>query len=142
MSIIDATTRNRCPAPTLKTATSNISAGLKQANIDFQNRARHPSEFQHKHIQASYYAMIEFLDHEFGRLLDFLDETGQRENTIVIFMSDHGEMLGDHGLVLKGCRFYEGLARVPLMISWLGTRFSRRFSRRVGGTGGHRADAL
>ena len=35
-------------------------------------------------------------------------------------MSDHGEMLGDHGLVLKGCRFYEGLARVPLLIAWPG----------------------
>ena len=93
---------------------------LEAAGIDFQNRARHPEEFQHQQIQASYYAMIEFLDEEFGRLLDFLDESGQRENTIIIFMSDHGEMLGDHGLVLKGCRFYEGLARVPLMISWRG----------------------
>ena len=93
---------------------------LEAANIDFQNRARHPDELQHKHIQASYYAMIEFLDEEFGRLLDYLDESGQRENTIIIFMSDHGETLGDHGLALKGCRFYEGLARVPLMISWLG----------------------
>ena len=93
---------------------------LEAANIDFQNRARHPDELQHKHIKTSYYAMIEFLDAEFGRLLDFLDGSGQRENTIIIFMSDHGETLGDHGLVLKGCRFYEGLVRVPLMISWLG----------------------
>lgn len=93
---------------------------LQEAGIDFQNVARQPDDFQHKHIQASYYAMIEFLDEEFGRLLDHLDETGQRENTIIIFMSDHGETLGDHGLVLKGCRFYEGLVRVPLIISWLG----------------------
>ncbi|MDE2856944.1 MAG: sulfatase-like hydrolase/transferase [Chloroflexota bacterium] len=93
---------------------------LQDAGIDFQNVARHPDELGHKHIQASYYAMIEFLDHEFGRLIDFLDESGQRENTIVIFMSDHGETLGDHGLALKGCRFYEGLTRVPLLISWLG----------------------
>ena len=35
-------------------------------------------------------------------------------------MSDHGEMLGDHGLVAKGCRFYEGLVRVPLIFSWPG----------------------
>lgn len=91
---------------------------LEAARIDFQNRARHPVDAQHKHLQASYYAMIEFLDEEFGRLINFLDERSLRENTIVIFMSDHGEMLGDHGLVLKGCRFYEGLVRVPLMISW------------------------
>ena len=91
---------------------------LADVNIDFQNVARHPDEMQHKYIQASYYAMIQFLDDEFGRILDYLDETGQRENTIIIFMSDHGEMLCDHGLLLKGCRFYEGLVRVPLMISW------------------------
>jgi len=39
---------------------------------------------------------------------------------MVIFMSDHGEMLGDHGLRLKGCRFYEGAVHVPLIISWPG----------------------
>jgi arylsulfatase A-like enzyme len=64
--------------------------------------------------------MIEQIDYEFGRILDHLEATGQRENTMVVFMSDHGEMLGDHGLVLKGCRFYEGLVRVPLIVSWPG----------------------
>ena len=93
---------------------------LEAAGIDFQTVARRPEELRHKHIQASYYAMIEFLDDEFGRLLRYLDDTGRRQNTIVVFMSDHGEMLGDHGLALKGCRFYEGLARVPLMISYPG----------------------
>ena len=38
-------------------------------------------------------------------------------NTVVIFSSDHGESLGDHGLLEKGCRFYEGLVRVPLIFS-------------------------
>ena len=69
---------------------------------------------------AAYYAMIELIDDNIGRLLDALEETGQRENTVIIFTSDHGEMLGDHGLLLKGCRFYEGLVRVPLIISWPG----------------------
>ncbi|MCK4958502.1 MAG: sulfatase-like hydrolase/transferase, partial [Planctomycetes bacterium] len=49
-----------------------------------------------------------------------LEETGQRDNTVVIFTSDHGEMAGDHGLNKKGCRFYEGLVRVPLILSWPG----------------------
>lgn len=93
---------------------------ITDAGVDFQNVARHPDILQHKHLQASYYAMIQFLDEEFGRIIDYLDETNQRENTIIIFMSDHGETLGDHGLLLKGCRFYEGLVRVPLMISWQG----------------------
>ena len=70
--------------------------------------------------KASYYAMIELLDEQFGRLLEYVDSRGESENTIVVYTSDHGEMLGDHGLVLKGCRFYEPLVRVPLIISWPG----------------------
>ncbi len=85
---------------------------------DFQNTARRPEEFKAGEVIAAYYAMIELIDENVGRLLDALEETGQRENTVIIFTSDHGEMLGDHGLLLKGCRFYEGLVRVPLIISW------------------------
>ncbi|MDE0088824.1 MAG: sulfatase-like hydrolase/transferase, partial [Candidatus Poribacteria bacterium] len=66
----------------------------------------------------AYYAMIQLIDEQFGRILETLDETGQRENTVIIFTSDHGETLGDHGLIQKGCRFYEGLVRVPLIFSW------------------------
>lgn len=91
---------------------------LTDAGIDFQSTPKHPDEWDHCTMQAAYYAMIEQLDHEFGRLLDFLDATGRRDNTIIIFTSDHGEALGDHGLTMKGCRFYEGSVRVPLMISW------------------------
>lgn len=93
---------------------------LVNAGVDFQSKPKHPDDWDHKAIQASYYAMIEHLDYEFGRLLDYLDAHNLRENTIIIFMSDHGEMLCDHGLLLKGCRLYEGLVRVPLMISWPG----------------------
>ena len=53
-----------------------------------------------------------------GGVLGTLDRCGQRDNTLELFMSDHGEMLGDHGLLLKGCRFYEGLVRVPPLFSW------------------------
>lgn len=91
---------------------------LADAGVDFQSQPQHPERWRHRSMQAAYYAMISQLDHEFGRLLDHLDRTGQRDNTVVIFTSDHGEALGDHGLVLKGCRFYEGSVRVPLMISW------------------------
>ena len=77
-------------------------------------------EDDRKLYQAQYWSIIELIDENVGRLLKNLEETGQRENTIVIFFSDHGEALGDHGLRKKGCRFYEGLVRVPLIISWPG----------------------
>ena len=69
---------------------------------------------------AAYYAMIELIDDNVGRMIQALEESGQRENTLVIFTSDHGELLGDHQLVGKGCRFYECLVRVPLICSWPG----------------------
>ena len=75
---------------------------------------------EHRKVTAAYYAMIEQVDTEMGRMMQVLEETGQADNTIVIFMSDHGEMLGDHGMYLKGPYFYDCLTRVPLMIRWPG----------------------
>ncbi len=82
-----------------------------------------PGDYDALLVKANYYAMIEHLDAQFARIMAALDATGQRENTIVVYMSDHGELLGDHGLVLKGCRFFDGLVRVPLILSAPG-RFS------------------
>ena len=99
---------------------SDLGAQAKLSDIDFQTPPRRPEEFNAKWIQAAYYAMIELIDDNVGRMLESLEGSGQRDNTIVIFMSDHGEMLGDHGLLMKGCRFYDGAVRVPLIISWPG----------------------
>lgn len=68
-----------------------------------------------KEMQAEYWAQIDLIDENIGRILEALEETGQLDNTLIIFTSDHGEMLGDHGLQKKGARFYEGLVRVPLI---------------------------
>lgn len=68
-------------------------------------------------IKAHYYALITHIDEWVGHLVDTLEKTGQRENTVIVFTSDHGEMLGDHGLIYKGCRFYEGGVHVPLIFN-------------------------
>ena len=99
---------------------TDLEAQAKLAQCDFQDEIRTPEEHNAKLAQAKYYAMIAQIDDQFGRILKTLDETGQRENTVIIFTSDHGESLGDHGLMYKGCRFYEGLVRVPLIFSWPG----------------------
>ena len=87
----------------------------------YGNKSGYPytemSDTDHRWIRAAYWAMIDVIDTQIGRLLNFLEEMGQRENTIVIFTSDHGEMLGDHGIYLKGPYFYEPAVRVPLIIS-------------------------
>jgi arylsulfatase A-like enzyme len=76
------------------------------------------SERQHREVIAAYYAMVELIDHNVGRLVEVLEESGQLEDTIILFMSDHGEMLGDHGIFLKGPHMYEPLVKVPLIVSW------------------------
>jgi arylsulfatase len=79
-----------------------------------------PETYDGKLVRACYHAMIALIDDMVGELIAVLDETGQRRDTIVLFMSDHGELLGDHGLIYKGARFYEGLVRVPMIFSWPG----------------------
>jgi arylsulfatase A-like enzyme len=64
-----------------------------------------------------YYAHISALDEQFGRLLDALKRTGQLENTIVVYTSDHGNMLGSQGMFNKQSPWEESI-KVPLMISW------------------------
>ncbi len=97
---------------------SDLAQQAKLKNIDFQGTVQTPEQRDAKTIQARYYAMIAQIDDQFARILEALDETGQRDNTAIIFTSDHGESLGDHGLCEKGCRFYEGLVRVPLIFHW------------------------
>ncbi|UCC97627.1 MAG: sulfatase-like hydrolase/transferase [Phycisphaerales bacterium] len=99
---------------------SDLEAQERLAAVNFQGKAKHPTYPDAKLTLAKYWAQIELIDENVGRMLDALEETGQRENTVVIFTSDHGEMAGDHGLNKKGCRFYEGLVRVPLIFSWPG----------------------
>lgn len=78
------------------------------------------TERDHRYLRAAYWAMCDHLDVNLGRILDCLEETGQRENTVVIFTSDHGELLGDHGIYQKGPFLYDGAIRVPLIVSWPG----------------------
>lgn len=107
---------NLVPYPLFKE--SDLVEQEKLKEVDFQTEARNPDSFDIQKKKAAYFAMIELIDTGVGRLIDALIETNQKDDTIILFMSDHGEMLGDHGLLLKGCRFYEGLVRVPLLFSF------------------------
>ena len=70
-----------------------------------------------RHAMAAEFGMIEMMDAGIGRVLSALEERGMRENTVVVFTSDHGEMFGDHGLMLKSTMHYQGCLRVPLVIA-------------------------
>ncbi|MBN1557414.1 MAG: sulfatase-like hydrolase/transferase [Lentisphaerae bacterium] len=69
-------------------------------------------------MRRGYHTAIAYADHEHGRVLDALEREGLKDNTLVIFVSDHGDMMGDHGLLVKGAYFYDPCTRVPLLMRW------------------------
>jgi choline-sulfatase len=82
----------------------------------------HLRDFSKRHSKLSYSALVTGIDHNVGRVLDKLDETGLRENTVVIFTSDHGFHSGHEGIWGKGngtvpFNFYERSVRVPMIWS-------------------------
>lgn len=76
------------------------------------------AEFNDAHkskVRAHYAALVKQIDDQVGRIVQALRDTGQLDNTVIIFSSDHGDMLGDHGLIGKA-NFYEGSCRVPMLV--------------------------
>ena len=76
-----------------------------------------PTEAQYREMAATEYGMITMIDDGVGRVLSALEASGMAEDTILLFTSDHGDMFGDHGMMLKAGMHYEGCTRVPLLIS-------------------------
>ena len=70
-----------------------------------------------RNARHAYYGMISYVDEKVGEIMSALTETGLDKNTIVIFTSDHGEMLGERGMWYKQ-HFFERSARVPLIVSY------------------------
>lgn len=75
--------------------------------------------------RASYYGLISYVDDLIGDMLSIVDATPLRENTVVIYVSDHGENAGEHGLWQKQC-FYEHSVRIPFLLRAPGAPKSRR----------------
>jgi arylsulfatase A-like enzyme len=73
------------------------------------------TDLQLAHMTANYYGMISLIDHNVGRILEALAAQGVADDTLVIFTTDHGELLGNHGLYLKGPTPYEDLLRVGMI---------------------------
>ena len=91
--------------------------GLYALIYDFQWESFSPQAM--KNIRAHYYGLITHMDQQIGRILDYLEEAGVSDNTLIAFVADHGDMLGDFGLFFKS-NHYNGSVRVPYMLSWPG----------------------
>jgi choline-sulfatase len=71
-------------------------------------------------VAACYYGLCTLIDDQVGRVIELLKKTGQLENTIILYTSDHGELLGAHGLYFKGVPACEEVYHIPLVISGYG----------------------
>lgn len=69
-------------------------------------------------LLACYYGMVRFIDDALGQILDALEKLDLTRKTIIVFCSDHGDLMGEHGMQCKGGVFYDALVRVPLIISY------------------------
>jgi choline-sulfatase len=107
--------------------------------LDYHSKAlffahgRHRHKVTQAHLMAArhaYYGMISYIDDKVGRILDTLEKTGQRDNTAVFFVSDHGEMLGERGMWFKQA-FWEWSAHVPFIASVPGVKGGGRCDKVV-----------
>ncbi len=81
---------------------------------------RELSDTQIREIRRAYYAMVTDVDRGVGLILDELDELGMTEDTVIVFTSDHGDYMGDHGKFGKGVPGYECITRVPCLVVYPG----------------------
>lgn len=117
------------PPPHLRWLMQERASG--QANTETQ-RVFAASEREIKEITALTYGMITNIDDRVGLVMDALRESGADQTTVVIFTSDHGDFMGDHGLMLKGPLHYEGLVRVPFIWSDPAAQDGARVRRDLG----------
>jgi len=78
------------------------------------------SERDHRILRALYYGSVTFMDEQIGRFLRTIERKLDMSNTIVLYLSDHGELLGDYGLYGKTAYHYDSCIRVPLIARWDG----------------------
>jgi len=102
--------------PPVSLSDDMLNSPYRKANGRLQNTEYSDPE-KIKYMISNYYGLIAEIDDWVGQILNKLDELGLTENTMVVFTSDHGEMLGAHGMREKNV-FYEESAHIPLMIKF------------------------
>ena len=113
------------PSPTLRDELTGKPEVLKRMRDVWKDL----SDRDWKMVSACYWATISFLDHEVGRAIDALCQAGVHDDTIIVFTSDHGDMLGGHGLATKGVgTAYEEVYNIPLILRVPGEKGTGSFS--------------
>lgn len=99
--------------PPIKVSKTPISPAAEQKKCI----ADYPDEGYLRRARELYFASISFADYNIGKILEYLKETGEYDRTLIIFTSDHGEMLGDYGTFQKMLP-YDSSAKVPMIIRY------------------------
>jgi len=104
-------------SPTLNEFDKLLSHKVLKNYVDIYraSRLRSTDEEELRKFQAYTYGILSLLDHGVGKILAALNSLGLEKNTMVIFTSDHGDLMGDHGMLLKGPAHYQGLIKIPLI---------------------------
>jgi prepilin-type N-terminal cleavage/methylation domain-containing protein len=105
------------PAPTSVLSVETDAPEWVRRNMAVRRHSAPPALVSQ--IRANYYGKISLIDHQIGRILDAFEGKGWLAELLIVFLSDHGEMLGDHGRLAKGT-FHEPAVRVPLLMRWPG----------------------
>ncbi len=113
--------RDAIPAPRLRGAGERPDHPVLDVAQTVWDYDKHFRDDEHiREAGLSYYGYVSFLDHNIGQVLDALDASGQADNTLIIYTSDHGEMLGNHGMWAK-MNMYEESSAIPLIVAGPGT---------------------
>lgn len=114
--------------PPLPANFSESADGLDNLRGPYQSKSDPWDEKQWQRHRYAYFRMVEDVDRQVGQVLVALRQTGQEDNTVIVFTSDHGEGLGSHRWIGKEM-FYDEEAAVPLIVSWKGVTPAGRIDR-------------
>ena len=92
------------------------SKGFGNEKYDYRSL----SDDDWRKVKAAYYGMITLIDDNIGRVMKTLEEKGMQDDTLILFTSDHGELLGDHGILFKGPFHYDSVIKIPFIIKYPG----------------------
>ncbi|KZN22587.1 hypothetical protein A4G99_19170 [Haladaptatus sp. R4] len=97
--------------------------GVKRAKREAPN-AKYDTEILPR-LRSSYYGMLRMIDDQVRRFVEFLETENLREDTLIVFLSDHGDFAGDYGLMRKGVDLPEATVRIPLIFNGPGVEADR-----------------
>lgn len=101
----------------VKTGSFGLEAEMNGKNWHCVSNQPDMGKTEKREIMRCYYGMITQMDHYIGKIVDYLEEKKILNNTIIIFTSDHGDYMGNHGMWWKGIPAYEDIQRVPMIVS-------------------------